>query len=201
MKDWTLTPHAIELQMAPGYIKKWRPLLWRGFTLEVMVGGSLEELLVNQLKIEKQVLEKKIKTLFLNGRPVDDMAAAIVEQDSQIALGGAMPGMVGIAMRRQSPIAHLRHGITCQAPKIIVKRKTATVTVKLFHEIAELIGPMFLTRGCGVEADLLDALLADPTGIRTARIDGQPIAPQALRSQLAQGRKNPALPVHFRVCQ
>ena len=184
----------IRLTMARGHSGRWLPLLWQGVRLEVKLGGSLEELLVGQLGLEEGFVQDRIRIVFLNGHPVDDLQAAFVEEAAQIALGAAAPGIIGIALQRQSAAAYLREDITYDNSRTATRQKKGWITVKLFNEIARAIGPMVLGRGFGIEAATLNGLLADPSGILHAQTNGKAGTIEQLRSQLAKCEQSgPAL--------
>ena len=123
------TSVVIKLTMAPGEWRRWRPLLWQGFRLKVQVGVSVEDLLIGELGINREFVENKVRTVFLNGCPVDELSTAIVEEGSQIALGGSMPGMVGIAMQRHSPAGFVRQEITYPKAKTRRERKRGSIAI------------------------------------------------------------------------
>ena len=176
----------MEIRIVGGQVRKWLSLLWRGVSVEVMVGGSVEELLVGQLGIDNEFVEERIRTVFLDGHPVDDLGGAIVGEGSQVALSGALPGMIGLAMRRQSPVAHMREGITCQTSGEKMKRQKGWITLKLFNDIAESRGPMILARGFRIEAELLKSFLDDAAVVGQVGIDGEVVGWEELKSRLSQ---------------
>jgi len=176
----------LKMTITAGQLRRFRPLLWRGFSLEVEVGGSIEDLLINELGIDREFVESKIQTVFLNGCPVDDLACAIVEEGSQIALAGAAPGMVGIAMRRHSPAGFIRQGITHPRAKTSAKQKKGRITVKLFNEMAEVLGPIFLRRGIGVEARALNEFCDDASGALAVEMDGKAATLEDIKRRLSK---------------
>ncbi|MFC1783677.1 hypothetical protein ACFL02_08850 [Planctomycetota bacterium] len=178
------TSVVIKLTMAPGEWRRWRPLLWQGFRLEVEVGVSIEGLLIGELGINREFVENRVRTVFLNGCPVDELSTAIVEEGSQMALGGSMPGMVGIAMQRHSPAGFVRQEITYPKAKTHRERKRGSITVRLFNEMAEVLGPLVLRRGIGLEAEALKALWADPSGVLGVEMNGKATTLDEVRKQL-----------------
>ena len=66
-------------------------LLEQGFRMTVPVNCSVKELLCQHLNVQEDYLEKRIQTLILNGKAVDDVNSATVGEGSTLALSGAMP--------------------------------------------------------------------------------------------------------------
>ena len=48
----------------------------------------------------------------LDGKPVDDIGAALVQDGSTLALSAAMPGLVGATLRRGGAYSSFRSAIT-----------------------------------------------------------------------------------------
>ena len=163
------------------------------------LGGPVAELLTGQLGMDSLFVEDRVRTVFLNGRPVDDLAVAVVEQAAQIGLGGAVPGIVGIAMRRRSPAALFRQDITYSSPRKATKRQKGWITLKLFNEIAEAFGPVVLARGFEIDTTCLNNSLADSQATVRAEIDGKTVTLEALRSTLLQRADNDRPSVFLRV--
>ena len=165
-------------------LRAWRSLLWQGVVLNAEIGVSVQDLLVGGLGIDEAIVKNRIRTVFLNRRPVDDLNSAIVSQHAQIGLGGAAPGIVGIAMRRQSPVGFMRQDITHQGANPAAIRKPGQITIKLFSDVAELIAPLILKRGIIIEAPRLNAFLADMTGVHKVYLDDKTITLAELSKHL-----------------
>ena len=158
-------------------ISVFSPLLAKGFIVRAQVGCSVRELLCDQFGLSVDYLEKRIQTIFLDGKAVDNVNTTVVHQDSTLALSAAMPGLAGATLRRGGFFAAMRSQITHSkfAEKEIVK--DGTIVLKLFNLVAKEIGPMFLARGIWVfEKHLKDFFQKAPdhfwAGCRTAEIDG-----------------------------
>ncbi len=85
-----------------------------GFFLGASVGCSIHELLCEQLGLGEEYVLQRITTLFLDGKPVDDIDSAVVRDGATLSLSAAMPGLVGAAMRRGGAFASLRSSITAE---------------------------------------------------------------------------------------
>jgi len=59
------------------------------------VGLSVKKVLCEQWGISPEYLDKRVKTIFLNGNAVDDIDKAILQDGSTLALSAAMPGLAG----------------------------------------------------------------------------------------------------------
>ncbi len=121
----------------------------------------LKEYLTRQCGIAEDYINARIKTLFLDGKPVDDFARAIVHDGSTLTLSGAMPGLVGAMMRRGSPYALFRHSITHADDEKAAQRITGLVRIKLFNVIIRELGRHFLERGVLAGADELSAFFRE----------------------------------------
>src|SRR3989304_1732354 len=87
-------------------------LLQRGFMLKAQVGCSIKRFLCEQVGLSPEYIAEKIQTVFLDGRPVDDLDSAIIKDGARLALSAAMPGLVGATMRRGGIYSSFRNTIT-----------------------------------------------------------------------------------------
>lgn len=155
--------------------------------MKTEVGCSLRELLAERFGISMEYIENRIQTVFLDGKPVDDMDAAAVRDGAVLALSSAMPGLLGAIMRKggyysrlRSPVSHVENG---DAPR----RTDGQVVVKLFNLTSPELGPLFLERGIRVDAeDLRDLFRSRPhdleEGCVEAAVDGRQVDPAMLPS-------------------
>ena len=63
--------------------------------VETPVGCSVKTMLNNTLGMDDNYVEDRIKTIFLDAKPVDDINTACINDGSVLALSGAMPGLAG----------------------------------------------------------------------------------------------------------
>jgi hypothetical protein len=132
-------------------------ILQQGFFIRAQVGCSLNMFLENQMELSPEYISEKIQTIFLNGRPVDDLNSALIEDGSHLALSAAMPGLVGAAMRRGGVYSSLRNSISYQETHDTCVLHEGSVHVKLFNLLMKDLGPIFLKRGITIPAsDLSD---------------------------------------------
>ena len=130
-------------------------LLQRGFTQKIQAGCSVRSLLSDQFGLSAEYIENRIQTLFLNGKSVDDIDAAIVRDGSSLALSSAMPGVLGATLRRGGYYSRMRSQITHVEGAESPRRADGRIVVKLFNLTLRELGPLFLQRGIWVDADVL----------------------------------------------
>jgi hypothetical protein len=135
-------------------------LLEQGFRINGKIGESVKEFLINRLGLEKEYLDNRIQTIFLDGRPVDDMDHAYIRQGSVVALSAAMPGLVGSTLRRGGRYASMRSGISGHTESKPVSNESVQVTVKLFNLVGKELGKGLLQQGIRISGDQLYRILS-----------------------------------------
>lgn len=119
----------------------------------------------SSLGMADSYIEGAVSTVFLDYKPVDNLDSAIISPGCLVSLSAAMPGLVGAVMRRNSPYASFREGISHegqQGAEVAAATRTCLVRVKLFNSIMRDHGPALLQSGILVEASRLAALLGSP---------------------------------------
>ncbi len=150
-----------QLRLDPTDLPLLLPLLQQGFHIEIENDRSLEDLLCRQWGLARDYVLGRISTLFLNGRPVDDIETARVSGGARLALSCAMPGLIGATMRRGGVLASFRSSISHQEnQKPASRAKRALITVKLFNMLTRELGPILLERGIVAPRSALDMLRA-----------------------------------------
>ena len=142
-----------------------RTVFQQGVGVTIKTGTSLEELLCCQWQIDRDYVMNRISTLFLDGKPVDDLPAAVVHDGATLALSGAMPGLIGATMRRGGVLASFRSGITYCPEGETQNRGDGRITLKLFNLLIDELGPGFLARGVWIPRPRLAAIFPDRPGI------------------------------------
>ena len=133
-----------------------RQLFEKGFRIYTKEGISIQELLLNQYGFSPEYVENRLKTVFLNGVPVDALERALLFENSTIAFSGSMPGLAGAILRRES----ILKGLRSKNPEyrisdiIHLGDNTISVTIRLFNVCQYEMGPLFLKRGIYLEKDL-----------------------------------------------
>jgi len=122
-------------------------ILGQGFSVNAQAGCSIKDFLCLNLGIDAKYLEERIQTIFLNGRAVDDVESAIVEDGSTLALSGPMPGLVGATLRKGGYYAAMRSQISHSKKTSPANNREGKIIIKLFNIIVKELGPAFLHNG------------------------------------------------------
>ena len=170
----------LSLLIKPELLTIFSKLAERGFRVSVQTGCSIKELICNQLGIAEDYLEERIQTIFLNAKAVDDLDSTMVTDGSTLALSGAMPGLVGITMRRGGFYAALRSQISHEKNLSASHRGDGQIVIKLFNLVLKELGPGFLQQGIRTNGKNLQDLLKRhlnelKTGCISGELDGKPV--------------------------
>jgi len=161
-------------------------LLSGGVGVGVAGPCGLDTFLGEILGLDPVYIRDRLRTIFVNGQPVDDIAHTMLAPGDELALSVAMPGLVGICMRLDSPFKSFRGDITHgrAASRSHLGAQAGTVTVKLFNFIAREIGPGLLARGVAVSGGRLARAVADGEGVVAARYGDADCGVAELAAQL-----------------
>ena len=176
----------LSLTLSERHIPLFYQLLGHGFSMVVQTGISVKELLCDQLGINENYLEERIKSIFLNGKVVDDVTTAIVEDDATMALSGAMPGLVGAILRTGGYYAPMRGQISYDKHSGASQLKNGKITLKLWNLVVKELGPIFLQRGVFIQKKELQSFIQRNretlmTGCRSVEITGKTITTAQLQ--------------------
>jgi hypothetical protein len=141
--------------------------------------------LCRQIGISEDYLEKKIQTIFLDGKAIDDVEAPVVLDGSILSLSAAMPGLAGATLRRGGHLAAMRAQISHNQKEITAKDQRGMVTLKLFNLTTRDIGPFFLAQGIWISGTDFENVLSSygkdlQIGCRRAKLNNKKIAAQKL---------------------
>ncbi|OPY82220.1 MAG: hypothetical protein A4E65_00868 [Syntrophorhabdus sp. PtaU1.Bin153] len=169
-------------------------LLQAGFVLICRVGVSIKSLLCDQFGLNPQFVEDRINTIFLDGKPVDNIDTTTVMDGATIALSGAMPGLVGATLRRKSPLASFRQTISSSSTPLKGSVAKGVVRIKIFNILMDELGPLFLGRGLFLSSDALRSFLQkQPTefwdGCAKILVNNAPEYPPAFREKILAALK------------
>lgn len=139
----------VEARLIPRFLK----LTECGFKLQTETGLTIRELLCRHLSISADYVDNRIQTIFLDGKPVDDVDTASVENGSKLALSAAMPGLVGITLRKGGFYAAFREKISYTKTEDSTIKGAGEITLKLFNMVAKELGPELLSTGIRIEGD------------------------------------------------
>jgi hypothetical protein len=171
--------------MGPGGVGVFLPIFRTGVGVAVRVNCSLEELLCGQFKLEASYVDRRITTIFLDGKPVDAVGSERIRDGSTLALSAAMPGLAGAILRRGGPLASLRADIAREERGEKDPERDGVITLKLFNLLGPELAPGFLRRGVLLPAGDPDAFLrrrppAFWDGCREVHLDGRRVEAASL---------------------
>ena len=151
----------LDIHMRTESISGWNFLLQKGFTLQGHAGVSVRAFLQEALGYDNCLIDESVRTIFLNSSPVDDIDQAHLKEGDRLALGSAMPGLVGICMGRDNPYKSFRSDISVKEENIDESALLIKVFVKIFSLLAVDTGVDVLKRGIFINAELLAGFLED----------------------------------------
>jgi hypothetical protein len=165
-----------------------RPVFQAGFLFRCQVGQSIADFLFRQLLLERDFVEKKISTVFLDGQCVDDISLATMNDGSVVAFSSALPGLVGATLRRDGFYACLRDSITYHKGDRAVEARQGAVTIKLFNLLMDELGPVFLKKGIIMDRAAVARFFQARNkefwkGIKTVHLGGLSIGPEKLMEE------------------
>lgn len=153
-------------------------LLQQGVLLKTRGGCSITAFLREEIGVAPDAMER-IQSVFLDGRPVDDLDSAIIKEGSSLALSAAMPGLVGATLRRGGAYASFRSTITYRDTGVQCAPGEGFVQIKLFNLLMDELGPGLLEKGIFIKSlDVADFLKGRSPdfwkGFRQVLLDGAP---------------------------
>jgi len=166
----------------------WNFLLQKGFFLGGRAGMTVREFLAAALGYDDRTIEEQVRTIFLNSSPMDDIDSVHVRDGDRLALGSAMPGLIGICMGRDNPYKGFRSDISARADELVGdSREVVTVFVKIFSTLAVDTGEAVLARGISLDAGELAEFL-DRQQAHLLPLDGESVASQLAVLRAMTGR-------------
>lgn len=129
----------------PNASASWKLIMQSGAGLSVTVGLTLSSFIAAELKLTERD-QLVIEALVLDGMPVDDPAAAVINNGSRLALAAGLPGIAGLAMKKNSAVRGLRGAITHKGSGE-VKPGAGRVTLFLYSLTLPALGGHFLKKG------------------------------------------------------
>jgi hypothetical protein len=168
----------LHLIVDPVALPHFYSILQSGFLVKIPGRNSIRGFLCDRLGLPPQYVDERISTVFLDGKPVDDIDSAFIREGATLALSSAMPGLVGATMRRAGYYSAMRNTITYIEPGGSDSGEPLMFTVKLFNLLLARLGPLFLQRGVYARAlELTRFFIRQPSGFyegcRGATIDGR----------------------------
>lgn len=171
------------------------PLLQQGMLVKANLGVSVRKVLCDQLGVSPEYLDGRIKTVFLDGKPVDDVDDAVVPKGATLGLSAALPGFVGAALRKGGFYSRMRQEITHSGQEGVREAGEGYFVLKLYNLVLNELGPLFLAAGFWTSADNLERFFSERpdrfwAGCQNVEIDGRQAQPQSVRDQTwSKGRR------------
>jgi len=170
----------------PALFPKFFEILQGGFMVKCRVGISIKTLLCEELGLTPAYVMGRISTIFLDGKPVDDIESAVIKDGSSLALSAAMPGLVGATMRREGVYSSLRSSITYEEKHSNYLSKEGLISLKLYNLLIDELGPLLLKRGIFVKSTELSAFLTKQPdnfwrGCKEILLGGKPVERSVLQ--------------------
>jgi hypothetical protein len=163
LESATASVPSLSLTVETSLLTTFYELLQAGFRVRCKVGVSIESLFYKQFGLNPRLVEGKISTIFLDGKPVDDIGSTIVDDGATLALSGAMPGLVGATLRRKSPFASFRQSISAGTTSKECEKTEGYIQIKLFNILLKELGPVFLEMGIFVQGIVYKSFLEKQT--------------------------------------
>lgn len=136
------------------------PIFQQGFQFETRLGVDVRAILTSELDLEPELVDRRVATVFINGKAVDDFQTACLTAGCALTLSGAMPGLVGACLRKSGKYASLRSVISYVPEEMPQFSGRGIIKIKLFNTLIPELGPLFLSRGILISPDQYDDLIA-----------------------------------------
>jgi hypothetical protein len=171
--------------VTPDVLSRFIRLLSQGFLVDARSDWSINDLLAQDLGVDEEYIDRRIQTIFLCGRAVDDIKSARILPGSSLALSAAMPGMVGSTFRKAGVFAGMRSQISHDSGSLKHHDGNIRITIKLFNLVAKELGPGFLQRGVWLKGKPLQDFISEnfdflKQGFTSVELDDQKIEPSQL---------------------
>ena len=168
----------LSLIAEPKLFERFLQLLQKGVEVRARVGSTVLAFLCDELGVSAEYVDKRIQTLFLNRKAIDNPDTALLKEGSTLALSAAMPGVLGATLRKGGRYARMRNEISYQEQSTGVAVHEGFVLLKLFNLLPAEIGPAVLARGIWLKGEELNQFLKElPDEVvclcREARLEGQ----------------------------
>lgn len=170
----------LRLRMEATRFRAFMRFLLEGLQVKILNGWSIAEFLTKHYGLTLDYIEDRIRCIFLNFAPADDVNANFLQDGSILSLCDAVPGLAGSTMRRDTP--HLREMRSISASDLESKPLEAGtpgfIHVKLFNLMVRELGPTLLDKGLWLSGEELEKFLKEQDGefwggCRGVELDGQ----------------------------
>lgn len=163
------------------------PLFQKGVRLRTKIGGTIREMLCGEWGLDPAYVENRIQTIFQDGKAVDDLDRALLQDGSVLALSAAMPGLAGAILRRKGYLGALRSPIAPRGWDSSRPPGEGKVTLKIFNLLLEELVPLLLARGVEVQwedwRDWVQNLSPEFWArVQEANLNGEKVKPEEIRT-------------------
>ena len=171
---------SLSLLAEPKLFEKFLQMLQKGVKVRARIGSTVRSFLCEDLGLSPEYMDKRIQTLFLNGKAIDNPDTALLKEDSTLALSAAMPGLLGATLRKGGYYARMRNEISHQEQSQGITLHEGFILLKLFNLLPAEIGPAILERGIWLTGEELNQFLKELSDelmekCTEARVDGQAV--------------------------
>jgi hypothetical protein len=179
----------LTLKVSREQVARFHPLMQEGFLVKAEIGSTIKTLLCDRFGVSPGYLETRVQTVFLNGKPVDDLDSAKIPASATLAFSAAMPGLVGATLRRGGYYAPMRSEISYRKEEAPQARGEGMVRIKLFNLIGPELAPIFLAKGIWLKSSRLREFLSRLpeefwTDCQAIQLDGAAIPATALHRRI-----------------
>jgi hypothetical protein len=136
------------------------PFFQKGVLIKGHLGCTIRTFLRERLGLSNEYIDERIQTFFVDGKAVDDIDSAYIQDGSILALSASMPGLLGATLRKGSYYADMRSSISYTQGKKVAIPHEGAVKLKLFNLLIGEMGPGILSQGVWVEGKDLQEFLA-----------------------------------------
>ncbi|QGY40973.1 hypothetical protein GM415_12830 [Pseudodesulfovibrio cashew] len=156
----------LAIRMDEASRSNWNFILQKGFFVHGQEGMTVREFLFSRFGYDSDFIDNSVRTIFLNRSPVDGIDKVYVKDGDRLALGGAMPGLVGIVMGRDNPFKSFRKDIASKdGTADEAKGVSIRVFAKVFSTLAVESGEEILSRGIEIPGAYLQSVLEDHAAV------------------------------------
>ncbi|NWF55412.1 MAG: hypothetical protein HXY45_11535 [Syntrophaceae bacterium] len=159
--------------------------------MEARIGVSVKDFLSEHIGLSPEYVRDRVKTIFLDGKSIDDLDGTRIHDGSMLALSAAMPGLAGAVLRRGSFFAGLRSRVEERNQRPSGEREEGFIHLKLFNLLLPEIGPLLLQEGILISKDEFREFWAhfseeSRPGWENARVKGKECEIQSLAPLLRE---------------
>jgi hypothetical protein len=149
----------LRLMMKRDIVSSMFPLFQKGVLIKGHLGCTIRTFLHEQLGLSNEYIDRRIQTFFVDGKAVDDIDSAYINDRSTLALSASMPGLLGATLRKGSYYAGMRSSISYTQGEKSALPHEGSVRLKLFNLLIGEMGPDILSKGVWVEGKDLQEFL------------------------------------------